>query len=353
MLANNLFKTDTDIMLLHMQGDFDLNILTFLDLLLYQKKDHKFYLSGAYLQFKDGTVEAYTRGRDSKKEDRYYFDTKEFEAKGVELSYIRFDKQLELYAGFTKTFINPNAIRDKDGNQVANNIGNTRSTIYRYGIYLDDTNSRLDPKVGYRVQLETLGIKHDEKKLSDGFQRDISITGFFPIVKDTHIFVANYFFSEATITKVGEVDPTQYQCDPLDTSCDQSIYDKVREDREHEVKKGNATSLGGTQRLRAYPQGRFYDTYSAFFGFEHRWYIKNYWKPFDKYLWKGVNTGIQIAFFQEFGQVNDKNNHKLYEDMKSSTGVGIRVLFNTMTARLDIATSDEGEQVVFFYGYSF
>jgi hypothetical protein len=353
VMGYNLFQTDTDVMLLHMAGDFKLDIATVADMVIYEKNSHSFALNLAYLRFRDGTIEAFERGRDSKVDNKFYFDTNEFKTYGAELSAKLFDNQLEIYGGKSKVYVDPNSIRDKDDNNVASNIGDIDMKMYRFGIYLDDTDNRLDPRVGYRVKLERYGVKHEEKKFSDGYQDDISLTAFVPIFSDHHIFVANYFHSSAVITREGVVDPADYMCDPADTTCVQAIYDEVRKRREAEVKKGNATALGGTQRLRAYPQGRFYDTYTAFVGLEHRWYMFEHWKPFDKYAFKGINTGIQLAFFQEWGQVGDRNNHKLYEDMKSSTGVGVRFLFNTMTVRLDIATGDESEQVTFFYGYSF
>ncbi|RLA73791.1 MAG: hypothetical protein DRG11_07080 [Epsilonproteobacteria bacterium] len=353
VMGNNLLQTDTDAMLLHMRGDFKLNIATLANIPLFEKNSHIFTLDLAYLRFQDGTIEAFERGRNSKVDDKFYFDTNEFSTYGAQLSAKLFDNQLEIYGGYSKAYVDPNSIRDKDDNNVANNIGDIDMSMYRYGIYLDDTDSRLDPRVGYRVQIERYGVKHEEKKFSDGYQNDISLTAFIPILSDRHIFVANYFQSSASITRVGIVDPADYTCDLADTTCIQAIYDEVRRRREIEVKKGNATSLGGTQRLRAYPHGRFYDTHTAFVGLEHRWYLFENWQPFDKYAFKGVHTGIQLAFFQEWGQVHEKNNHKLYEDMKSSTGIGVRFLFNTMTARLDLATGDEGEQITFFYGYSF
>ncbi len=353
VMGNNLFQTDTNVMLLHMRGDFKLDIATIANIPLYTKDKHELSLNLAYLRFQDGTIEAFERGRDSKIDDKFYFDTNEFKTYGAELSAKLFDNQLEIYGGQSAVYVDPNSIRDKDGNNVASNIGDIDISMYRYGIYLDDTDNRLDPRVGYRVQLERYGVKHHEKKFSDGYQNDVSLTAFVPIFSDKHIFVVNYFHSSATITREGLVDPADYMCEPTDTTCIQAIYDEVRKRREAEVKKGNATALGGTQRLRAYPQGRFYDTYTAFVGLEHRWYVFENWKPFDKYAFKGVHTGIQLAFFQEWGQVHDQNNHKLYENMKNSTGVGLRFLFNTMTARLDVATGDEGEQVTFFYGYSF
>ena len=53
------------------------------------------------------------------------------------------------------------------------------------------------------------------------------------------------------------------------------------------------------------------------------------------------------------GQVSEKDDSSLYDDMKTSTGIGLRVLFSNVVFRIDAATGDEGEQVVVYYGYSF
>ncbi len=353
VMGNNLLKSDMDIIALHMEGDFNLNVLTAIDMPLHSTKLYDLTVSSSYLNFTNGTVEGYERGRDSNKDDKYYFDTNELEAKGVELSLGYFDKQLEFYGGYSYIYSDPKSIRDTNGNELADNIDDIKANIYRVGIYLDDTDNRRDPRVGYRIQYERMGVLHNEKKFGDGYQEDINLSAFIPIFNINNILVVNYFHSSATITREGRVDPLDYQCDPNDTTCDQSIYDDLMHRREEAVQKGNATSLGGTQRLRAYPQGRFYDAHTAFIGFEYRWYFKDYWKPFNKYLWKGVNTGLQLALFQEFGQVGEYDNSTLYEDMKSSTGIGLRILFNTMVVRIDVATGDEGEQFTFYYGYSF
>jgi hypothetical protein len=353
VLANNIFNSDTDFLYLHSEGDFKIDIFSIIDIPIYQKDSINITISPFYLDFQDGTVEAFQRGRDSSLDDKYYLDTKQFKIQGAEISFQYLDNQIELYTGLFDIYANPKSIRDQWGNELADNIDDLDANMYRYGLYIDDTDSRRDPRIGYRVQYERMGVIHQEKKFGDGYQDDISLSAFIPIVNHNNVLVLNYFHSAATITREGEVNPDDYICTQDDDGCVQSIYDEIRKRREDEVKRGNATSLGGVNRLRAYPQGRFYDTYTAFFGAEYRWYIKNYWKPFDSYLWRGVNTGWQLAVFQEFGQVSDKNNHTLYEDMKSSTGIGVRVLFNTMVVRLDIATGEEGEQVSFFYGYSF
>ena len=45
---------------------------------------------------------------------------------------------------------------------------------------------------------------------------------------------------------------------------------QIQEQAEKEAKLGNATALGGSIRLRGYPQGRFFDSYTNFQGIEFR-----------------------------------------------------------------------------------
>ena len=44
------------------------------------------------------------------------------------------------------------------------------------------------------------------------------------------------------------------------------------------------------------------------------------------------------------GQVSPKNDANLYKDFKSSSGVGLRIVFSSVVLRADIATGEEGSE---------
>jgi hypothetical protein len=353
----NLFNTQADIFAMYLGGDFDVGILSATDIPLFGEEDKiNFTMSPVYLVFSGSGLEFYTRGRDSRQDNKYIIGVDKFILYGGEFSLHTHKNQLEIYAGLSSSKVALNSIKDSQDNELSGFLDDTSvaTKLYRFGLYIDDTNSRRDPRIGYRVQYERYGAINSDKAIGDGYQDDISITSFTPLFNKSHILVANYFHSSATIVRAGEVDASKYICDyALYPNCDQALLNQIKDSKIRDSKKGNASSLGGTQRLRAYPQGRFYDTYTAFFGVEYRWYLYEGWKPFDNYIWKGTSTGFQLAFFQEFGQVGENDDYTLYQDMKSSTGIGARLLFNTMVVRMDVATGKEGEQLTFFYGYSF
>ncbi len=114
---------------------------------------------------------------------------------------------------------------------------------------------------------------------------------------------------------------------------------------------GIASSLGGTQRLRSYPGGRFYAGHSVFWGGEIRWNLSDVSNPFDLYFARSVHTGFQLAFFAEQGSVGDDPS-ELFEDMRTSCGLGFRILLSGVVLRLDWATGEEGAMTQMFLGYS-
>lgn len=80
--------------------------------------------------------------------------------------------------------------------------------------------------------------------------------------------------------------------------------------------------------------------------------IEDY-QPFNYFVQKGIFTGVQLAVFGELGQVGRKADSTLWENMKSSYGLGVRVLLNTVIVRADFAYGAEGQETTVFIGYPF
>ena len=100
---------------------------------------------------------------------------------------------------------------------------------------------------------------------------------------------------------------------------------------------------GGELPLRGYPGGRWSDRFGYFSGLELR-YDHPMNRKLDIVVVRGVLEGLQYAAFYEVGQVNPLWNRSLVKDLHHSSGVGVRVLFQALVLRLDIARSDEGPQ---------
>ena len=114
----------------------------------------------------------------------------------------------------------------------------------------------------------------------------------------------------------------------------------------HQPPPNYASSLGGYDRMRAYPSGRFIDKSAVYYAAELRLIpqtqplrdlpLLNY---FEIDWW-------QLVPFIEAGRVNDEYNGDLFfKDLKVDGGIGLRFMAYRAVVRLDWAVSDEGSSV--------
>ncbi len=104
--------------------------------------------------------------------------------------------------------------------------------------------------------------------------------------------------------------------------------------------------LGGFDRMRAYPNGRFRDKSAVYYSAELR-FTPQFQKMRD---WPVINyfdvDWFQIVPFVEAGRVADQYNTELFtEDLKFDAGIGLRAMAFRTVFRLDLAASDEGAAV--------
>lgn len=223
---------------------------------------------------------------------------------------------------------------------------------YSLGGTLDLTDDRVDPRNGVRLEFSSRLPNGRNPDMSEYFVNDYNLTGYLPTRKwDTLVF--NLFYSRAHVTHEGLTDYallqqrhglncTQYPAGPDRTAC-QSTEAKLLEGMLANNQHGTATSLGGTQRLRSYDNGRFYAGQALSYGAEYRWNLTDERTPFDIYVAKGVRTGIQLAAFWERGMVADEFD-KLFKEGRQSYGIGARVVLSGVIIRFDLAHGREGMQ---------
>ena len=114
---------------------------------------------------------------------------------------------------------------------------------------------------------------------------------------------------------------------------------------------GTASSLGGLNRLRSYPEGRYKGAHMQFIGTEIRWNVTEEYTPFNIVIMKDVRTAFQIAPFYEIGTVAELWS-ELWDITRSSYGVGFRmVTASGLVYRLDLASGNEGFQTSIFFQY--
>ncbi len=336
----------------YFDDDFQIDILSIFDIPLFTE-----HLTFTWFSTKirnAGWPEG-ERGIDSDPDSMYYLLASNVDASGGELSVNVLENQLEFYYAYSDASVKPYGLVDPNGTFYnAQNAGIIESPRgYRYGLYLDDTDNRRDPRIGYRFQYEKWGQPSSRAGNSEYYQEDYNLSGYIPILAEGKgVLVLNQFFGSSTVIKKGTVDQGQFVCDNVLKPGCQAILDELYARQVAEAENGKATSLGGTNRLRGYSTNRFYDSYTNFRGAEFRWYVHEAQEAFNFILEKGTFAGLQLAFFYEQGTVS-RDKASLWKNMRTSYGAGTRFIFNTIIVRIDRGFGKEGGETTFFVGYPF
>ena len=107
-------------------------------------------------------------------------------------------------------------------------------------------------------------------------------------------------------------------------------------------------SLGGTERMRGYPEGRFNDRSAVYYAAEYR-HIPD-WNPLRDIGWLNRRNArvqwLQYVVGVEVGRVADEFDlGELHGDMKVVGLLGVRAMVNTLVVRADFGLTDEGGAV--------
>jgi hypothetical protein len=227
------------------------------------------------------------------------------------------------------------------------------------GATMDLTDDRLDPRQGMRAEFSSRLPSNNDADQSEYFVNDLNLTGYIPFRRwDT--LALNLFYSRAVVTRKGETDFTTLQ-QTSGLNCNQYPPGIERDDCIATEKKhldnliannryGTASPLGGTQRLRSFDNYRYYAAQALSYGIEYRWNLTDEHTPFNIYIAKGIRTGIQMAAFWERGMVAERSSD-LFDDYRTSYGIGFRLILSGVVIRFDVADGDEGTQTQLFITY--
>ena len=351
----NIGETDLDFTGFNVQGDFDAAGYTFLD---YHFIKNRLILDAGYYDFNVAPVQ-YNRGIDSSNDD-YVLPKVEGKYFLAQLTLSFFQRQFETYLRIRNGKQRLLQVLDENGNEFSAVDTSERSVgDYTLGAILDNTDDRLDPRAGYRVEFSLTGYKDTDSLSSDFLISDYNITKYIPFRRwDTLVF--NIFASRAHLRNRVDADFDTLQqerglgCNDLPPGPEQDDCFATEADYINELiafnDYGVATPLGGTQRLRSFANGRFYAGQSFFYGVEYRLNLTDEHVPFDIYVAKGVRTGLQLAFFAEQGSVADHAGD-LFHTLKTSVGVGFRLVLSGVIIRADYSTGNEGSEFILFINY--
>jgi hypothetical protein len=107
-------------------------------------------------------------------------------------------------------------------------------------------------------------------------------------------------------------------------------------------------TLGGTERMRGYSEGRYNDRSAVYYAAEYR-HIPD-WNPLGRFGWLNRRNAhvqwMQYVVGVETGRVADEFDlGDLHSEMKLCGILGLRIMVNTLVVRADIGISDEGGTV--------
>ncbi len=320
----------------------------------------KLILDLGYSSISKAAFQSYAqRGMNTAKDDFRLLEVGDTEYYGARMTATLYDRRFETYGALYEGASRVKSIRDKDGNLIveAQNPPRDRGHTTLLGARLDLTDDYTDPRTGLRLNV-TRTQSPPRGSGPDSYVMDYNTTAYVPFGR-RNTLALNLLRSDAFVTRQGETDRAALQqqlglnCGLITDPSQQRFCNEVIDTTIANNRFGTATSLGGFDRLRSYPQGRFKGAHTLFFGAEYRWNLTDERTPFDIFVMKGVRTSIQLAFFYETGVTSDTRSD-LYRrnDMRDSYGTGLRIVTASgVVLRADLAHGKEGFSSAIFIGY--
>jgi len=353
---SNVMDTTTDFLAIAVTGDAGGYVLQLDEAPII---DRRLYARIYYQDINRAVINQYDiRGMSgSGKNDYTLLDISLALEKTARLDLTYFERRLDFYLIHTTNEYEVQAIRDHDGNLITRLADpyHGEDTSQLLGVAADLTDDYLDPLEGVRFSMNYQDRPAKKTSDPDYYVLTYNASLYLP-VHDTDTLVFNYFQSDAHVTNKGDTNPANIRtelgldCAPTDTECLQSEQ-KLVDTFINQRTNGNAQSLGGKERLRSYPQGRFNGGHSGFLGVEYRLNFKQEVAPFNYLFWKDVRTGLQVAFFGEIGSVSETSTD-LWKETRTSYGTGLRLVAASGSVyRADIAHGDEGSEITVFFFY--
>ncbi len=345
--------------LVQLTGDAQGTILGLSQVMLIEKR---LLLDVEYLGLSKGTVNNYTlRGMNTGKNDFTLLETNDYTEYFGQLTLTTDDRRWAAYAIADQQQLQLVRIRDSNGNPMAefSPPQHHYGTQQTAGAVMDLTDDRQDPRQGVRLQLSATQNPRQSPEQPDFYITNASASAYVHVGRQSTV-AFNYYRSDAQVTHAGETDPNvlaqqqNLSCKPGDVQC-QAALPFVLESLVHNAqaanRNGTAEALGGQNRMRAYPQGRFQGAHMEYFAVELRANLTDEFTPFDYKFFKGVRTGVQVAPFYETGTVAESEGG-LWSKYREDYGVGLRI-FTAGGAlyRIDVAVGDEGTNTTIIVNY--
>ncbi|MBI3994282.1 MAG: hypothetical protein HY342_13490 [Candidatus Lambdaproteobacteria bacterium] len=349
-LLGNLLETHTDAYILVVTGDAEGLIAAVEDIHLIEKT----LILNLFNQSIDRAIiqNFDKRGMDTKRDDYTLIEVSKVKTNVAQLVLSFDERRYELFAGVEAQAVKVPRVRTPEGDIIweLDPPYFSESESSSLGFTLDYTDDRQDPRVGLRWQVTRRATPRASALDPDFFVLNSSFSGYVPVGAQSTIGI-NYFTSDAVVLAEGVTDAGIVSAQILRCSLADPVCADLTEIFVAERKYGTATALGGEDRLRAYPQGRFVGAHTQYYSVEFRWNFSGEMTPFDYFIWKDVRTAMQAAFYFESGTVADRL-VELGDAWRSTYGVGFRLLgASGYVYRADLAFGDEGIAPTIIFNY--
>jgi len=225
-------------------------------------------------------------------------------------------------------------------------------------LQVDLTDDFNDPRSGFRAGIVTYDHPAANIEAPDYAVTDLYASYYLPIWEQSS-WVFTYFDSGASVRRKGLTDLETLKtrnnfgaCQQASsqTDCETAVLEGINNTIAANS-NGTANPLGGPNRLRSYPSGRFTGAYTRMIGTEFRWNISTDKSAIDWYILQDVQEAFQMAFFYEQGTVAESR-ADLGSINRSSVGAGVRLVTGSGSVyRFDVASGEEGAEVTLLFNY--
>ncbi|MDH5751890.1 MAG: hypothetical protein OEZ59_05680 [Deltaproteobacteria bacterium] len=338
-LLANVFESTADLYLYKIMGDVTGTGFGVQELPLFT--NHLFFQMGGENISNAQVFNYYSRGMESHQNEYKILDLSNLKSRYGYLALNMFERRVEFSYNFFNQEMNITGIRDYKGEMEDPDFSEHSKYKGKYvSMLVDATDDYYDPLSGVRL-MATRNLPEPPETTAepDYYNLEYMLNVYFP-VGEVSTLAVDYFRSMAIVNHPGanldaDVD---FLCNPVppDPACPY-----VKSKRDHN-KHGSAASLGGRDRLRAYPDGRFQGAQAEYYGVELRWNFSQEVAPFNWWIWKDIRTGLQVALIGEWGSVAETAGD-LWKNSRKDFGIGFRMITASGGVyRFDFASGDEG-----------
>jgi len=353
--AGNIMGTSSDVFVIGFNGDAEG---------YYGVADEFFvipkllYFGASKIEVSKYALNSYSsRGMESEKND-FNIMVGDLYSQGVgKMTLTFFERKLEFSLSKTETMGRSTEILTSDGDLIpGTNISNEfRNNQINALVRADLTDDFNDPRKGLKINGLLDRVTADTSATPDYDVYSLDLTAYVPVLEESTV-AFQYFQSDAYVSREGNTDLESLKTEKGFSQCggDASCESAILKDAKNTLnanKNGSAMALGGTDRLRSYPMGRYRAAHTRFYATEFRWNFNTSKSDLNLWLLKDVQEALQVAFFWEQGSVSE-NSADLGSIVRNSYGTGIRMVAASGNVyRIDFATGDEGSEMAVIFKY--